>query len=165
MLYDTSVAVSMARSTMPGCSVGSVSMFTWRCSLIEFLKLMALVRYGTVGWLAMRPSPLAIAVRFIFLSFRALKGWIANDIKIPDMRAATNGGCTVTEPVDIQNDGVVTSRRRFLRKGAIVGGVVLAGSFAGGEALGAAANADNLPPNVPDWMKTPGDAMGSQPYG
>ena len=35
----------------------------------------------------------------------------------------------------------------------------------GGEALGASEGADNLPPNVPEWMKTPGDPMGSQPYG
>src|SRR6202161_1465747 len=26
-------------------------------------------------------------------------------------------------------------------------------------------NADSLPPNVPEWMKTPGDGMGSQLYG
>ena len=28
-----------------------------------------------------------------------------------------------------------------------------------------AENAENLPPNVPEWMKTPGDPMGSQLYG
>jgi len=68
-------------------------------------------------------------------------------------------------PRDVENDVVVTSRRRFLREGALAGGVVLAGGLAGGEARAATANADNLPPNVPEWMKTPGDAMGSQLYG
>jgi sulfane dehydrogenase subunit SoxC len=41
----------------------------------------------------------------------------------------------------------------------------MAGGIAGSEALAAGDNADNLPPNVPEWMKTPGDPMGSQPYG
>ena len=41
----------------------------------------------------------------------------------------------------------------------------MAGGLAGGEALAAGDSADNLPPNVPEWMKTPGDPMGSQPYG
>jgi sulfane dehydrogenase subunit SoxC len=37
--------------------------------------------------------------------------------------------------------------------------------FAASSALAADENADNLPPNVPEWMKTPGDPMGSQLYG
>lgn len=53
-----------------------------------------------------------------------------------------------------------TTRRRFLRGGAAV---------AGGTVLGArasvAAETDNLPPNIPEWMKAPGEPMGSQPYG
>jgi hypothetical protein len=36
MVCDASVAV--VRSTMPGCSVGSVSMFTCRCSLIDLFE-------------------------------------------------------------------------------------------------------------------------------
>ena len=65
-----------------------------------------------------------------------------------------------------RHDFGLTSRRRFLREGgALVGGAVMAGSLAGGEALAASDSADNLPPNVPEWMKTPGDPMGSQPYG
>jgi hypothetical protein len=40
---------------------------------------------------------------------------------------------------------------------------VVAGGLGAGEAR--AADADNLPPNVPEWMKTPGDATGSQLYG
>jgi sulfane dehydrogenase subunit SoxC len=71
----------------------------------------------------------------------------------------------MTEPTDIENDGTVTSRRRFLREGAWISGVALAGGFADGEARAATAETDNLPPNVPEWMKTPGDAMGSQLYG
>src|ERR1700682_6230491 len=72
----------------------------------------------------------------------------------------------MTEPIDVDHDPAVTSRRRFLREGgALMGGAVLAGGVAGRDALAATANADNLPPNVPEWMKTPGDPMGSQLYG
>jgi sulfane dehydrogenase subunit SoxC len=73
----------------------------------------------------------------------------------------------MTEPTDVDNEPVVTSRRHFLREsGALMGGAVL-GGLASSEVLGAAAaeNAANLPPNVPEWMKTPGDPMGSQLYG
>jgi sulfane dehydrogenase subunit SoxC len=72
----------------------------------------------------------------------------------------------MTEPIDTDKDIAETSRRRFLRDGgALVGGAVIAGGLGGSQALAAAANAGNLPPNVPEWMKTPGDPMGSQPYG
>jgi len=72
----------------------------------------------------------------------------------------------MTEPTDLDDDlaldPAVTSRRRFLRGGgALVGGAALAGGLAGQ----AAADASNLPPNIPEWMKAPGDPMGSQPYG
>jgi sulfane dehydrogenase subunit SoxC len=70
----------------------------------------------------------------------------------------------VTKPTNINK--AATSRRRFLREGgALVGGTVIAGALAGTEALGASESADNLPPDVPEWMKTPGDPMGSQLYG
>jgi len=74
----------------------------------------------------------------------------------------------MTEPTDVDHDVVVASRRRFLREGgALMGGAVLAGGLAGSEALAAAdaATAGNVPPNVPEWMKTPGDPVGSQLYG
>ncbi|MGV7217138.1 sulfite dehydrogenase [Bradyrhizobium sp. UFLA05-112] len=49
------------------------------------------------------------------------------------------------------------TRRRFLRSGgAALSGVVLGSG---------AAKADNLPPDIPEWMKVPGEPMGSQPYG
>jgi sulfane dehydrogenase subunit SoxC len=71
----------------------------------------------------------------------------------------------MTEPTDSDNDLAVTSRRRFLREGsALMGGAVL-GSIASGGVSAATENADNLPPNIPEWMKTPGDPMGSQLYG
>ncbi|MGY3528180.1 MULTISPECIES: sulfite dehydrogenase [Bradyrhizobium] len=55
------------------------------------------------------------------------------------------------------------SRRRFLQAGAaLAGGSAIAG-VAGTTAL--AEQGNNLPPNVPEWMKAPGEAMGSQPYG
>ena len=76
----------------------------------------------------------------------------------------------MTEPTDLDDDPAldtaldpaVTSRRRFLRgSGALMGGAVLAGGLADN----ATADTNNLPPNIPEWMKTPGDPMGSQPYG
>ncbi|MBR0696454.1 sulfite dehydrogenase [Bradyrhizobium lablabi] len=55
------------------------------------------------------------------------------------------------------------SRRRFLQAGtALVGGSAVAGL---GGAAALAESGSNLPPNVPEWMKAPGDPMGSQPYG
>lgn len=55
------------------------------------------------------------------------------------------------------------SRRRFLQAGAaLAGGSAIAG-VGGASALADPGN--NLPPNVPEWMKAPGDPMGSQPYG
>src|SRR3979411_2821129 len=72
----------------------------------------------------------------------------------------------MTEPTDIDTRVAATSRRRFLREGgALIGGAVIAGGLAGRQALAASEPADNLPPNVPEWMKTPGDPMGAQPYG
>src|SRR6201997_2521047 len=67
----------------------------------------------------------------------------------------------MTEQIDSENDRdrAATSRRHFLRGGA----VALAGGLAG--VSDARAEADNLPPNVPEWMKVPGDPMGSQLYG
>jgi sulfane dehydrogenase subunit SoxC len=72
----------------------------------------------------------------------------------------------MTEPTKIDKDDVTTSRRRFLREGSsIVGGAVIAGALGRSEGLAANENADNLPPNVPEWMRTPGEPMGAQPYG
>jgi sulfane dehydrogenase subunit SoxC len=61
------------------------------------------------------------------------------------------------------NHPPVTSRRRFLR-GAVAGGIA-AGSLGGEARAETGKGADNLPPNVPEWMKTPGDPIGSQLYG
>src|SRR5437762_10770807 len=69
----------------------------------------------------------------------------------------------MTRPTDADRDIATTSRRRFLRDGAVIGGAAVAGGLGATDAR--AADADNLPPNVPEWMKTPGDPMGSQPYG
>ena len=67
----------------------------------------------------------------------------------------------MTDSVD---DSATTSRRRFLRKGAVIGGAALASGIIG--STGAVdSNSDNLPPNLPEWMKVPGDPMGSQLYG
>jgi sulfane dehydrogenase subunit SoxC len=72
----------------------------------------------------------------------------------------------MTKPSDIDRNVASASRRRFLREGsALLGGAVIAGGLAGSEVRAAAENTGNLPPNVPEWMKTPGDPMGAQPYG
>ncbi|MBR0751699.1 sulfite dehydrogenase [Bradyrhizobium jicamae] len=55
------------------------------------------------------------------------------------------------------------SRRHFLQAGAALAGGSAVAGLGGTTAL--ADNGANLPPNVPEWMKTPGDPMGSQPYG
>jgi sulfane dehydrogenase subunit SoxC len=71
----------------------------------------------------------------------------------------------MTESADLDDDRTVTSRRRFLREsGALMGGAVVAG-LADGTALAAEPGSENVPPNVPEWMKAPGDPMGSQLYG
>src|ERR1700693_3749199 len=78
----------------------------------------------------------------------------------------SSGGHAMTEPTDIGKGFALTSRRRLLREGgALLGGVVVAGGLSGSAALAATKDADNLPPNIPEWMKTPGDPMGSQLYG
>ena len=69
----------------------------------------------------------------------------------------------MTETRAVEDNRVRASRRRFLRDSAAIGGTVLAGDLVVGEAQ--AADSNNLPPNVPEWMKVPGDAMGSQLYG
>jgi sulfane dehydrogenase subunit SoxC len=72
----------------------------------------------------------------------------------------------MTKPTNMAKDLLpVAARRRFLRRGgALMGGAVVSG-LAGSEALAATENSENLPPNVPEWMKIPGDPMGSQLYG
>jgi sulfane dehydrogenase subunit SoxC len=59
------------------------------------------------------------------------------------------------------------SRRQILGEGSALLGGALASGVAGQQAVAetATTNADNLPPNVPEWMKAPGDPMGSQLYG
>jgi len=68
---------------------------------------------------------------------------------------------------DDQQDSVVTtSRRRLLRNSAAAGGALVVAGLTGREAAAASESGrENLPPNVPEWMKTPGAPMGSQPYG
>jgi sulfane dehydrogenase subunit SoxC len=59
------------------------------------------------------------------------------------------------------------SRRHFLQASAALAGGSAIGGLSGAGALAEQASGDagNLPPNVPEWMKAPGDPMGSQPYG
>jgi sulfane dehydrogenase subunit SoxC len=60
---------------------------------------------------------------------------------------------------------VTTTRRRLLRHGAAAGGAMVVAGLTGGEAGAASAESANLPPNVPEWMRTPGEPMGGQAYG
>ncbi|WGR92523.1 sulfite dehydrogenase [Bradyrhizobium sp. ISRA443] len=55
------------------------------------------------------------------------------------------------------------SRRHFLQAGAALAGGSAVAGLGGSSALAEAGS--NLPPNVPEWMKAPGDPMGNQPYG
>ncbi|MGZ5875714.1 MAG: sulfite dehydrogenase [Bradyrhizobium sp.] len=69
----------------------------------------------------------------------------------------------MTEQADPDRDRNLTSRRTFLREGgALMGGAALAEGLGGGAAFAAT---DNLPPNIPEWMKAPGDPAGHEPYG
>src|ERR1700743_1807491 len=56
------------------------------------------------------------------------------------------------------------SRRQILREGSAVLGAAAIGGAAVAPAFAEDA-APNLPPNVPEWMKAPGDPTGDQPYG
>lgn len=66
----------------------------------------------------------------------------------------------MSSTIDADDKSAGATRRHFLRASA---------AAAGGAVLGAGASAaveiDNLPPNIPEWMKAPGEPMGSQPYG
>ncbi|MBS0531890.1 MAG: molybdopterin-dependent oxidoreductase, partial [Proteobacteria bacterium] len=58
------------------------------------------------------------------------------------------------------------SRRKFLSQSGAAVGSMVAGAAISGQALADDTKAaDNLPPNVPEWMKVPGADVGSQPYG
>ncbi|MBW7970012.1 sulfite dehydrogenase [Bradyrhizobium sp. BR 10289] len=57
------------------------------------------------------------------------------------------------------DDPLNATRRRFLTGSATALGGAVLGTGA------AAAETDNLPPNVPEWMKTPGEPTGGQLYG
>ena len=54
-----------------------------------------------------------------------------------------------------------SSRRRFLQTGAALAGGSAVGTYAPAQAQAH----ENLPPNVPEWMKAPGAPTGDQPNG
>lgn len=64
---------------------------------------------------------------------------------------------------EANTDIAAPTRRRVLRDGALVGGSVLASGLAGTQLR--AATVENLPPNVPEWTRTPGEPTGSPLYG
>jgi sulfane dehydrogenase subunit SoxC len=69
------------------------------------------------------------------------------------------------EPGDADPDLGAPSRRHFLRDtGVLIGGAGL-GGLAGGDVAAASEQSENLPPNIPQWMRIPGQPMGSQAYG
>lgn len=59
---------------------------------------------------------------------------------------------------DPPNSSTPATRRQLLLGSVAAGSAALTGGVA-------SADTNNLPPNVPEWMKVPGDPMGSQPYG
>lgn len=63
----------------------------------------------------------------------------------------------------IGNSAFESSRRNFLRKGAIAAGGVLASTAIPSQV--SAANPENLPPNVPEWSKVLGAGVDDAPYG
>lgn len=63
------------------------------------------------------------------------------------------------EDVSISNNSTKLARRHFLAKGAVMAGGVLTVGGAGAQ------NNNNLPPNVPQWMKHEGMPLSSNPYG
>ena len=108
-------------------------------------------------WNPPRPAEIQIFDRRGPLFLKSLRASLR--YPVPLLRT---GGSEMTEPTDVDNELAVTSRRDFLREsGALMGGAVL-GGLAGSEALAATApdDAGNLPPNIPEWMKTPGAPMG-----
>ncbi|MCK1742954.1 sulfite dehydrogenase [Bradyrhizobium sp. 139] len=66
----------------------------------------------------------------------------------------------MSNTIDADGKSARTTRRRFLQ-----GGTAVAGSAALGAGASAAADTDNLPPNIPEWMKAPGEPVGGEPYG
>ncbi len=67
------------------------------------------------------------------------------------------------DDVTARGSGSATSRRDLLRYGGgMIGGALLSEI----ETTEASAEfAANAPPNVPEWMKAPGDPVGSELYG
>ena len=62
-----------------------------------------------------------------------------------------------------QRSGEKLGRRAFLRSGALVAGGATLGLSSRGGAL--AGNAENLPPNVPEWSSALGPGVDAAPYG
>ena len=62
-----------------------------------------------------------------------------------------------------QRSGDTLGRRAFLRSGALVAGGATLGLSSRGGAL--AGNAENLPPNVPEWSSALGPGVDAAPYG
>jgi sulfane dehydrogenase subunit SoxC len=72
---------------------------------------------------------------------------------------------SVQEDNDRKSGSTRRSRRDVLWRGSQLAGAAVAGAVLP-ETVHAAGDADkNLPPNVPEWMQSPGADVGSQPYG
>jgi sulfane dehydrogenase subunit SoxC len=77
---------------------------------------------------------------------------------------ATN---STTSPDRTESAERAVSRRQMLGQGGVALGGAVMSAAAGGQASAqaAASPSENLPPNIPEWMKAPGDPMGNEPYG
>jgi sulfane dehydrogenase subunit SoxC len=69
------------------------------------------------------------------------------------------------EDTDRESSGIKRSRREILRRGSVLAGTSMAGAFLPVGALAAGSSDQNLPPNIPEWMQSPGAEVGSEPYG
>src|ERR1700733_8459857 len=82
-----------------------------------------------------------------------------------------SGGQMATRTTTKAGDAPPTKRGLSRRQMLGEGSALLAGALVSGAAAEpalaetAGANLANVPPNVPEWMKAPGDPMGSQLYG
>src|ERR1700692_3934406 len=72
-----------------------------------------------------------------------------------------------TSPDRTERAERAVSRRQMLGQGGVALGGAVMSAVAGGQASAQtqASPSENVPPNIPEWMKAPGDPMGSQPYG
>jgi sulfane dehydrogenase subunit SoxC len=98
---------------------------------------------------------------------------VPQHMNCPAPRELNSGGIRSNQEADLSaqkdkdrtSSDIKRSRRDILRSSSVLAGSAIAGAILP-ETARAAGNADkNLPPNVPEWMQSPGADVGSEPYG